>query len=90
MQMGLGCAQSELCSHWTQPRVALHFWVLRRHWLVPLTPQSALPGPSPLPLAPLHAINAATATAAKQPQGAFVLLMVSVPGLFHVLWRRMY
>ena len=74
-QIGVGCAQSRFSSHSTHPSVGSHFW-LARHWSVPLTPQSALPGPSPLLLAPLHAISAATATAAKKPQGALALLMV--------------
>ena len=87
--MGVGCEQSELASHSTHPSVGSHFW-LPRHWLVPLTPQSALPAGRPLPLAPLHAINAATAAAATNPQDVFALLMVFVGQLFHVSRSRMY
>jgi hypothetical protein len=58
--------------------------------MVPVTPQSALPGPRPLLLAPLHAINAATAAAATKPQEVLALLMVLDSRLFHVSRGPMY
>jgi hypothetical protein len=71
----VGCAQAEFVSHWTHPSVGLHVW-LPRHWSFPLTPQSALPGASPLPLAPLQAMSTATTAVASKPQDVFALLMV--------------
>jgi hypothetical protein len=58
--------------------------------LVPLTPQSALPSPSPFPLAPLHAIRAAMTAAATKPQDVLALLMVCGRQLFHVSQDHMY
>ena len=88
-QIGMGCAQSEFAWHCTHPSVGSHFWV-PRHWLVPFTPQSALPGRSPLLLAPLHAISAAIAAAATKLQDVPVLLMVPGRQLFHVSRGHMY
>jgi hypothetical protein len=88
-QIGVPCEQSEFSSHSTQPSVGSHFR-LPGHWLLPLTPQSALPPPSPLLLAPLHAIIAATAAAAMKPHDVLALLMIFDRQLFHVLRGRMY
>jgi hypothetical protein len=87
--MGVGCEQSELAFavHAPQRQVAL---LVAATLVGALTPQSALPAGRPLPLAPLHAINAATAAAATNPQDVLALLMVLVGQLFHVSQGRMY
>jgi hypothetical protein len=66
-QMGSGCAQLSLDRHATHPSVGLHCWP-PGHWLLPLTPQSALPAPRDEPLLPLQAMNAARTTSAIKPQ----------------------
>lgn len=65
MQIGLGCEQVLSSTQATQPSVGLHCR-LPGHCAVPLTPQSALPDPRPLPLLPPQAITA-TSRAAKTP-----------------------
>jgi hypothetical protein len=65
-QNGVGIEQSVLVVQSTQPSAGLHCLPMR-HWLVPLTPQSALPGPGPEPetdvLLPPHAMRAPTMSA---------------------------
>jgi hypothetical protein len=57
-QIGVGCAHADEVEHWTHPRIGSHV-SLPRHWMVPFTPQMALPGAGPLPpFLPLHAMIA--------------------------------
>jgi hypothetical protein len=66
-QKGADAPQFALLVQSTQPSVASHCWPMR-HWLVPLMPHSALPGPGPLELAlpplPPQATTAPKTTAA--------------------------
>jgi len=64
---GVDPAQSVSRTQSTQPSAASHFW-LPRHCTVPFTPQSAVPLPNPLLLAPPQAMTAATSAAAKKTQ----------------------
>ena len=78
MQIGLGCAQSELLTQATHPSDGLHC-SLPGHALLPLKPQRALPAPRPLPLLPLQAMAVTAITASAAPKRPAPLPLPLVP-----------